>query len=416
MSTTTAYWLYNGAIQTYEGKPYINADVEGEFEDGRIENIFTRADGVFYINYSEVNNETTLKDIQSKLVRLSIIPKENEYQPLELNNFVISETGTYQVEGDVNIYELGIILLVPPFQTQSKTLQDIEIINKTSPIKSVRELPKPQPTSPEAKASNRARKFIFSLAKRLPKYVLTLLAPFGAHLVEKAIEGKRGKELLKYAGSCPSEEQILVIIKLRNELTAIINNSTKVISTTNDSITIFNTLLGVFNGILFVLKSIPYPTTGVPFLGLPPLTTGQINTFTTVINKVQNNINKGQIGLKTIQALLLILESLLRSILELLGALDLLIQKCAEEKNISYDLINIELIAIQGDVETTYKGFTFAIKLELKQNPNYPRRYAVALNQDEVILLRSTSSFTSNPQTLIDELKLIIDRDNLKAY
>ena len=127
-------------------------------------------------------------------------------------------------------------------------------------------------------------------------------------------------------------------------------------------------------------------------------------------------LNKGQIGLKTIQALLLILESLLRSILELLGALDLLIQKCAEEKNISYDLINIELIAIQGDVEITYKGFTFAIKLELKQNPNYPRRYAVALNQDEVILLRSTSSFTSNPQTLIDELKLIIDRDNLKAY
>jgi hypothetical protein len=416
MSTTTAYWLYTGVIQTNEGKPYINASITAEFEDGRIENLVTLANGVLNINYSEINGEIVLWDSQSKLIKLNIIPKENEYQPLELNNFVVTEVFTQNVDGDTNLYELGTIILVPPFQIQSKTLQDIEIINKTAPIKSARELPKPQPTTAEAKAANKSRKFVFDLAKRLPKYVLTLLAPFGPHLIKKALEGERGQELLKAAGACPSEEQLLVIIKLRNELTTILNKATKTISTTNDSITIFNTLLGVFNATLVVLKSIPYPSTGIPFLGLPPLTTGSINTFTTVVTKTQNNINKGQIGLKTVQSLLLILEGLLLSILELLSILDSLIQRCSEEKGISYDLINVELINIQGNVENSYKGFTFDIKLDTQQNPNYPRRYAVALNQDGLILLKSNSSFTSNPQTLIDELKLIIDRDNLKAY
>ncbi len=40
----------------------------------------------------------------------------------------------------------------------------------------------------------------------------------------------------------------------------------------------------------------------------------------------------------------------------------------------------------------------------------------VAKNQYGIILLQTNPSFTTTPQVLIDELKLIIDRDNLKAY
>jgi len=96
--------------------------------------------------------------------------------------------------------------------------------------------------------------------------------------------------------------------------------------------------------------------------------------------------------------------------------LDNFIQKCAEEQNIPYNLINAELVAIQGNVESSYKGFTFDIKLENLENPQYPRRYAVAINEQGLIVLRSESSFTANPQTLIDQLKFIIDRDNLKSF
>ena len=420
MATTTAYWLYNGVLVTPEGEVYSNVTINAIFLDNLTKNIFVNANGEFTINYININNEIKLDDVQSSLVKLDIIPnKPEEYQPISLTNFVETPTSSseyVQVEGDTKVYNLGTLTLLPPFQTQSKTLQDIELINITTPVKNVAGLPKPVQPTTTAKGSKRLRKFIFSLARRLPKYVLNLFAPFGITIATKVIEGVRGNDLVPFKVSCPPREVLLTIIFLRNELTTILNNANKVITTSNNVISIVQTSLSTLSAILLVLKRIPYPTIGIPFLGLPPLTTGQINTFTDNINKLQKRINQGQVGLATIQSLSLILVGLLTSILELLNALDSLIQKCAEEQNIPYNLINAELVAIQGNVENSYKGFTFNIKLENLENPQYPRRYAVAINEYGLIVLRSESSFTANPQTLIDQLKFIIDRDNLKSF
>ena len=412
MATTTAYWLYNGILATPEGKTYSNVVINARFLDFLTKNIIVNSNGEFTINYVNINGEIKLDDIQSPLVRLDIIPnKPEEYQPISLTNFVETPTssGEYvQVEGDTKVYNLGTLTLLPPFQTQSKTLQDIELINTTSPIKRTTELPKPVQPTTTAKGSKRLRKFIFSLARRLPKYVLNLFAPFGITIATKVIEGVRGKDLESYKVSCPPREVLLTIIFLRNELTTILNNANKVITTSNNVISIVQTSLSTLSAILLVLKNIPIPTG----FGLP---ISVINKFTISINQISKRINQGQVGLATLQALSLILTGLLASILDLLNSLDGLIQKCAEEQNIPYNLINAELVVIQGNVENSYKGFTFNIKLENLENPQYPRRYAVAINEYGLIVLRSESSFTANPQTLIDQLKFIIDRDNLKS-
>ena len=412
MATTTAYWLYNGILATPEGKTYSNVVINARFLDFLTKNIIVNSNGEFTINYVNINGEIKLDDIQSPLVRLDIIPnKPEEYQPISLTNFVETPTssGEYvQVEGDTKVYNLGTLTLLPPFQTQSKTLQDIELINTTSPIKRTAELPKPVQPTTTAKGSKRLRKFIFSLARRLPKYVLNLFAPFGITIATKVIEGVRGKDLESYKVSCPPREVLLTIIFLRNELTTILNNANKVITTSNNVISIVQTSLSTLSAILLVLKNIPIPTG----FGLP---ISVINKFTISINQISKRINQGQVGLATLQALSLILTGLLASILDLLNSLDGLIQKCAEEQNIPYNLINAELVVIQGNVENSYKGFTFNIKLENLENPQYPRRYAVAINEYGLIVLRSESSFTANPQTLSDQLKFIIDRDNLKA-
>ena len=412
MATTTAYWLYNGILATPEGKTYSNVVINARFLDFLTKNIIVNSNGEFTINYVNINGEIKLDDIQSPLVRLDIIPnKPEEYQPISLTNFVETPTssGEYvQVEGDTKVYNLGTLTLLPPFQTQSKTLQDIELINTTSPIKRTAELPKPVQPTTTAKGSKRLRKFIFSLARRLPKYVLNLFAPFGITIATKVIEGVRGKDLESYKVSCPPREVLLTIIFLRNELTTILNNANKVITTSNNVISIVQTSLSTLSAILLVLKNIPIPTG----FGLP---ISVINKFTISINQISKRINQGQVGLATLQALSLILTGLLASILDLLNSLDGLIQKCAEEQNIPYNLINAELVVIQGNVENSYKGFTFNIKLENLENPQYPRRYAVAINEYGLIVLRSESSFTANPQTLIDQLKFIIDRDNLKS-
>jgi hypothetical protein len=73
----------------------------------------------------------------------------------------------------------------------------------------------------------------------------------------------------------------------------------------------------------------------------------------------------------------------------------------------------------QEQFETSYKGFKFKIKEESGPNAlivrGYKRRYAAAIDTNNVEVLKSELSFTQDPQDLIDTLKIIIDRENLIA-
>ena len=65
-----------------------------------------------------------------------------------------------------------------------------------------------------------------------------------------------------------------------------------------------------------------------------------------------------------------------------------------------------------------YKGFKFAIKEE--NDPKFvvrgnKRHYAVAINKLGVEILKSASSFTLDPQQLVEQLKIIIDQQDLQG-
>jgi hypothetical protein len=70
-----------------------------------------------------------------------------------------------------------------------------------------------------------------------------------------------------------------------------------------------------------------------------------------------------------------------------------------------------------------YKGFKFQIKEEetignqqaIVIRGNIKRRYAVAINKSGVEILKSELSFTLDPPDLIEQLKIIIDQQNLQA-
>jgi len=66
----------------------------------------------------------------------------------------------------------------------------------------------------------------------------------------------------------------------------------------------------------------------------------------------------------------------------------------------------------------SYKGFKFAIKEEQNQAfvvKGNKRRYAVAIDRYGVEIIKSEYSFTQDPNDLIEQLKLVIDQQNLQG-
>jgi hypothetical protein len=66
----------------------------------------------------------------------------------------------------------------------------------------------------------------------------------------------------------------------------------------------------------------------------------------------------------------------------------------------------------------TYKGFTFVIKEEVDIKfvvKGNKRHYVVAVDTKNVEQLKSDYSFTLDPQQLVNQLKLVIDQQNLQG-
>jgi hypothetical protein len=107
----------------------------------------------------------------------------------------------------------------------------------------------------------------------------------------------------------------------------------------------------------------------------------------------------------------------------LLSSIDIFLKKCAPDlanelvpiSKEAQDIADVQAQATTTQNQTTYKGFIIEIEL-IPYTSTTTRRRAIGKNQDGIILIQTELSFTTNDQTLIDELKLIIDRDNLKAY
>lgn len=89
------------------------------------------------------------------------------------------------------------------------------------------------------------------------------------------------------------------------------------------------------------------------------------------------------------------------------------------------DLNNAQILGLAQQITPpnandfgTYKGFRFVIKEENDSRfvvRGNKRHYAVAINTREVEQVKSDLSFTLNPQQLVDQLKFIIDQQNLQG-
>jgi len=210
--------------------------------------------------------------------------------------------------------------------------------------------------------------------------------------------------------TCPTQEELLIIIAKRNALAGGINqlqNQIITLGRTGDLITKITTPLPPA---LTLLKVLPLPTV------TPGVTAGSIVTLSDIFSTLKEVLNR----FKSIAGGFDFLENFTISILNRVNSelkkLDVLIEKCAKESGIEYEVINEELNQdLTEEGFGTYKGFTFEIKYDgLNQTP-YPKRFAQALDKKKIVRLKSESSFASDPNVLVEELKFIIDTQNLKG-
>ena len=204
---------------------------------------------------------------------------------------------------------------------------------------------------------------------------------------------------------------------IRNSTLAILNNNERKLASLSKIVNNINKIVTILNISLFAI--IALFTIPKPFGLGPSMPTG-------IANKVKK--------LQDLVVALNILTSILKGILDSkLGDLEDLKSQLKQINDILDNALinNISDEQLQAFINeqrnlqskfADYKGFRLEIREEetlgaqqaIVVKDTIKRKYAVALDRDGVVVLKSELSFTLDPVDLIDQLKIIIDQQNLQ--
>jgi hypothetical protein len=252
------------------------------------------------------------------------------------------------------------------------------------------------------------------------KVIQQLLTPIATKLLTDAISPN---------DICVPQTTLDKLIFERNALVGQLNNIGTSLDIITKSITGLNTY---FNLVVTIINTISVAKTVISAAAkLTPLIPGAVpaalsdledaknklvftNTGTSKLDKIQSSITTSAISVSLVNGYIL-------TIVNVLNSLDTILIKCSPNstfvpisKGIN-DSANVQKQAEATLNQTTYNGFIIEIQ-EVPYTPTVTRRRAIGKNQQGIILIQTELSFTTNPLTLINELKSIIDKNNLKAY
>lgn len=277
-----------------------------------------------------------------------------------------------------------------------------------------------------------------NLAKQLIPVALNLIKQLGVEQLQTEIDKLRAEhpewneeELQAQVKKtlCPTKEQLDLIILQRDGLVQKLNAAGAKLDGLSITInfganfaSVLSTLVKLLKGTSFIInqvaKAFPLVPGAVVSLGNDFQTAADTITFAPdgTPNIPPLSINAAQVS----PAIALVQNTIVKCV-DLLDSIDQLILLCnpnstltqiSDSVNNTYDN---ESIAELTDNGNTYKGFI----LEIETRPYTPRvdeSRAVGKNPSGIIMISTDWSFTSNTQVLIDEIKYIIDKDDLKAY
>ena len=234
--------------------------------------------------------------------------------------------------------------------------------------------------------------------------------------VSAQVQGRVLEILSKFSSQCPSGPEIKKIITQRNNLITTINAFERRINALKSTANRFNGAINSVRAAIQVIKAIPLPTAIIPpmsgGLGIPINVLTRYSDALIRLNKFLDALEADRLG---VLGIIDSASNTLNTLKQRLNAIDLAIQECSKE---SPDLSSIlaeaqpkQNTGSEGipDSEYEYKGY----KLEIIQDPNSPeiapRRFAIAKDRRGIVVLQGPSSFSSDTQVLLDEIKFRID-------
>lgn len=245
---------------------------------------------------------------------------------------------------------------------------------------------------------------------------------------------KLNELLAKLLDFCPPPLDLSGIISIRNRLVEGLNNIYKVVNRLSNVITGVSNFL---NAILLAIKVGQGIITGALLVAAftPIIPASILSKLTAAYGTSSETIKKFQFKADGEQKLIPIIASVnsaavsiqlfantLKNFMCKLEALDFRIVECGGD---SKDLVPLDTELIEfvtsteeanqaSTINTSYKGFLFEIE-EVPFSSTVNRIRALAKNSEGITLLQTELSFTTEPYVLIQELQLVIDRDNLRA-
>jgi hypothetical protein len=283
----------------------------------------------------------------------------------------------------------------------------------------------PEELKPKGKAKFGQR--ILNLGKQTIKLILPKLTSLAKEYAIGEFEAAKAQatspeqiEALKQQ-FCPTPDQLQRLIDTRNNIVGQLNSIGTKLNTLNFSIGGLQDVTNTLKSLLSTVETAKLVTSAAAKLvpAIPGAVPALLSDLETIDDKVLPLLEKNSGSINATAVPIAVVTSIINKIVNALGQLDSLILLCSP--NLTLDTISDTIVQTannqtQADVnDGSYKGFTFQIE-EVPFSPTVNRRKAIALNQQGIPVLESELSFTTNNQTLINELKLVIDRDNLKAF
>ena len=276
---------------------------------------------------------------------------------------------------------------------------------------------------------------ILKQSQKLSKFVIplafNLIKEYGIAKLEAALEEESDNidELREQLKEEFCNVQLPQIIAKRNNAVDYLNNTGRILDTLTVSVNfgasfaeILETLIKILRGASFTINQ---AAKAIPLI--PGAVVSAVNDLSTIADTITfkpdgtPNIPPLKITAAQVSPAFATVQSTIVRCVDLLDRLDILITLCDPNANLTgiSDSINTvydnELIASSTENDGTYKGFILEIET-VPFTDTVNKNRAVGKNRSGIILISTESSFASNPQVLIDELKFIIDRDDLKSY